>query len=354
LDSSFLQVNIIFNLRTTELFIVCPRDYEAQLSRFLADYVRTKMSIDLVISEDMSGSADGLRAVSDRIRGDFFCVGSDFISQCTLGEMANLHRINSSDLTMMLATTANDVKRDEVDQEFIAINNSGRIFMKTPLLGIDENLEIPKEVVARTNDLSLRSDLVDLGIYVMSRWVMEYLNENTRISNVRTELVPYMIQRQFQPASYLLKNMPALAHRTRPLKKLESWLASQVDLAHHSKTLMYGDPQVSELCDALSQSGFDERATVRETGSGSPLNHSSGNATELSEYSDDMLRCFGLVYEVCPSGANGAAGSVSGGGGGGAPGGGGGGASAGTVSGTQQPLLLSRITNIQTYLNVNK
>ena len=81
------------------------------------------MKIEIVLVDEMMGSADGLRAVSDRIRGDFFCLHSDFISQYSLGELAHIHRLNTSDLTMLLTVVNKEIKRDEVDQEYIGVNS---------------------------------------------------------------------------------------------------------------------------------------------------------------------------------------------------------------------------------------
>lgn len=95
------------------------------------------MNIDLVTIDEMNGSADCLRAVSDRIRGDFICLHSDFISQYTLGELATMHRLSSSDITMMLCVTNyKDVKKDEVDEEFIGICDDGRVMVSLMFLFI--------------------------------------------------------------------------------------------------------------------------------------------------------------------------------------------------------------------------
>jgi hypothetical protein len=45
------------------VYIVAPREYEAKVSHFLGEYIQEGMSIDLVVVDDMSGSADCLRAV---------------------------------------------------------------------------------------------------------------------------------------------------------------------------------------------------------------------------------------------------------------------------------------------------
>jgi hypothetical protein len=207
-----------------EVYVVAPREYESKLSHFLGEYVREAMNIDLVVVDDIIGSADCLRAVSDRIRGDFFCLGSDFISQFCLGELANMHRLRSSDLTMLLTSGSKEVKRDEMDEEFIGICDDGRVMLKIPLLEVDETLELSKPLLRHAPSLSLRQDLQDLGVYLMSHWVLEFLMADTKMSSIRTDLVPFLINRQFQSAEYMLGIMPALEHRNRPLKAVEPWI----------------------------------------------------------------------------------------------------------------------------------
>ena len=329
----------------SEVYIVAPKEYEVKLSHFLGEYVRGSMSIDLVIVDEMSGSADGLRAVSDRIRGDFFCLGSDFVSQYCIGELANMHRLCSSDLTMMLTVASGEVKKDEVDEEFIGICDDGRVMMKLPTLEIDETIEISKPLLQHAPTLSLRKDIIDLGIYLMSFWVMEFLMENTRISSIRTDLVPYLINRQFQTTEYLLELIPALQHRNRPLKAIEPWIMDttpggsvsrtvQTDMAHSG----YAEDKGQAILDMLSaaedgQSNGLHRDSPVPLGFNSPgakATSAAKNSVEAAglERTTDLLRVFGLLYEP-PARTELAT-------------------AAGNIS------ILSRVVNIPSYLNLNK
>ena len=212
-----------------EVIIVTPREYETHFTEFLSHYARSSsMSIDLVPVDDMMGSVDGLCAVSDRIRGDFIVVRSDFVSQFCLGELVSMHRMNSSDVTMLLTSVKSaDVKKDEMDEELMGVCDDGRVVLKTFTNDIDEAVFLPKPLLQKCPTLSLRSDLTDVGVYVMSHWVMELLlMTSTKMASVQSDLVPFLVRRQFQPAEYLLKAMPALQHRGRPLEAIEPWLTA--------------------------------------------------------------------------------------------------------------------------------
>ena len=48
--------------------------------------------------------------------------------------------------------------------------------MKTPVLEVEESLKILKPLLNRcTSSLTIRNDLQDMGIYFMSRWVLNFL-----------------------------------------------------------------------------------------------------------------------------------------------------------------------------------
>jgi NDP-sugar pyrophosphorylase family protein len=85
-----------------EIYVVTPTEYQAQLSQFVVQYA-SELLIEIVPVTEMIGSADAIRAVSDRIRGDFIVFNSDTLSQINLGELVHAHRLQCSDVTMLLS-----------------------------------------------------------------------------------------------------------------------------------------------------------------------------------------------------------------------------------------------------------
>lgn len=52
-----------------EIYIAAPREYHTLLSQFLSEYGNTdSSSVEFIWVDRMTGSADGLRAVNERIR----------------------------------------------------------------------------------------------------------------------------------------------------------------------------------------------------------------------------------------------------------------------------------------------
>lgn len=352
------QLDMLDKSGAEEVFIAAPIDYEAELMQFIVEYRgstlndkgstndgATKndinvsiMSIDLVFVDEMMGSADGLRAVGERIRGDFIVMSSDFMSQFTLGDLTKLHKLQTSDLTMMLTVSPVEVKKDEVDQEFIGIyTNNGRVVMKTPTLEIDEDLSISKSLLHKEagNNLQMRKDLLDVGVYVMSHWVLEYITANKRISSIKADLVPQLVKRQFQTAEYVHNCFPSLQHRNRPLQDIEPWLVSQRGATGLELPELLNDPTSNQpvsrnsgvLLTVPSLDGKDGFDGAVSSISKSPCNpglcrQSSGVVPSQS----DLIRCFAIVYDI-PAYPSPAPNAV---------------------------VILHRVNNIATYMSLNK
>jgi translation initiation factor eIF-2B subunit gamma len=228
------QLDLLSKSGALEIYIAAPKEYQTQLSQFLSEYGNSdNASVEFIWVDDMVGSADGLRAVNERIRGDFICMSSDMLCQYSFGELADLHRLRSSDLTMLLVSAPSEeaekkgapkkILIDEEDQEYIGICEDGRVMMKTPVLEIDESLKVLKPLLHKcTSSLTVRNDLEDMGVYIMSRWVLTFLMANKKISNLRTELVPFIVQRQFQSEEYLKEVIPCLKEKTGEIRIRDS------------------------------------------------------------------------------------------------------------------------------------
>jgi hypothetical protein len=403
IDLIFFVVSIYVFCYSSEVFITTPQEYQTQLSHFIVEeynHSSTAMGIEIIPVPDMLGSADALRAVADRIRGDFIVVNSDIISQINLGVLINTHRLKTSDVTMMLSSipieetmemnkkvkggsssgsgggkaasaVTKPVKIDEEDQEYIGICEDGRVMIKIPALEIDDesHLTFSKPLIHKScgsgsgGKLRFRCDLIDAGVYCMSFWILEFLANSKNISTIRTDLLPYLVQRQYQSASYLHEHIPGLDHRRRGLQVLEPWLVQtravnesflMPALAYHapptppSTLLPAATPppaaSTSTSAQEVSSGNVTEMATScflspiapshpppsslsATSGDDSVTRHSTSqsqmNRQEVNTEADDLLRCFAVLVESPPE-----------------------------VSAF--PVVCQRVTNFQTYMNLNR
>jgi hypothetical protein len=266
---------------------VAPNEYMAPLKQFKSEDVRENIDIDLIFVEEMSGTIDGLRAVSERIRGDFLCLTADFICRQSLVHLVNKHRLQASDLTMLLAPAPMEepTKKggsmvrliDDEDQEIFGCDADGRVIMRVAALDLeDESLSIHKAFIHKCASFSLRYDLIDIGAYVMSKWILEYVKTKEQLSCIRTDLIPYLVTRQYQPKEYIFKHFPAIIHRKRCLDAIDPWIIA-------SK----GGSVTSDLVNILSQTLLQRD---------NPDARAAESESEAQE--EDLLRCYALIGEA--------------------------------------------------------
>lgn len=332
-----------------ETFIVAAEEYETMLKQFLAESpTRDAMNVEIISVPDMNGSSHALFSVADRLRGDFFCISCDVISQVSLVDLANLHRLSVSDVTIMLTVPNKDMLKDDVDQEMIGITPEGRIIMKAPILELEEGVSLNKSLLFKVRKpVSLRNDLLDAGIYLFSYWIIEFIKTSyKRLISIKNDLIPYLINRQFQDKEYLFEKIPALRFRKRPLSFLENWLTSKEQKnIHGDRDPRDFRPSNGMFLQTISdyQDMEETKHDLRKVQSMDNTSHGSGEDSENAHpaYARDYLRCHGLIYHFNLANAGIESNEKTS-------------AAASTAPSSAPAMILSRVNTIQTYLNLNK
>ena len=241
----------IFIPYVLDVLIVTPEDYKTQIASSLADYSSDVMKVELVavIGDDFQGTADCLRFISKRIRGDFLFLSSDVICQFNIGDLVNYHRTNAADVTIAMIGCRIDepekkggpkkIQVEEDEREFTCLSSTGRLLMKAPAAEAEKVWAVHKSLLYKSDGtLKLRTDLVDSGLYVFSRWVIDLLLENMTLTSVRTELIPYLLQRQFQSQEFLQQQVPGVkVSKFRAASGIDKWLSAQEALPRHQQQL---------------------------------------------------------------------------------------------------------------------
>lgn len=329
------QLDLLSKYKAAELFVVVSEEFAAGVSEFLANYNRddVNMNIELISVARMMGSADGLRAVNDRIRGDFIVMTADVVTDCSLGALVNLHQLRTADITIAISNSMEEepdrkgvIKKyiDEEDQEYVGVDTDGRLMYKTSALELEGTVSLSKPMLHRCKKLSLRKDVSDAGIYVMSWWVMEFIMRSPRLSSIRSDVVPYLTSWQFQPEASMLGRVPGLEHRRRPLASLEGWLGNVTSTSSNKKTCELSEYMIR------STTIMPSVQSALSLDSNSMLNQSA--LTPDISYKD-MLRCYTMFVDAAPNGPLNPP---------------------DTHSAVVTSTICKRITNIRSYMNINR
>ena len=246
--------------------MVAAKEHYEILSRFLSDYIPIddKILIDLVTipNDEINGSADYVRAVSHKITSDFIVVNGDMISEVSIAELTRLHRLRNADMVVLLTPFQNvdntgdekksiknpsikvekKVKIDEEDQEYIGIcSNDGRLILKSSVVEIEKNITLDKRILNKCSDsLVIHNDLLDVGIYIFSHWILHLLNDKKKITSIKIELIPYLLNKQFiQNTKYLISAIgDSLLQRAtyRHLNEVDTYLYNTNTNTNHIQT----------------------------------------------------------------------------------------------------------------------
>lgn len=347
------QLDMLTVSGAVDVLIAAPKEYEEQIITFLKhEYQISKLSVEVVPVEDMMGSVDGLRALADKVRGDFICLGSDVLSQVSLGELVKVYRTVNSDVAMILSAVTPDepdkkggpkkIKIDEEDQEYIGICEKGRVVMKSPGLELDGKYTISKPLLHKCKALTIRNDILDVGVYVMSHWILDFVLFNRKMSSIRTDLIPYLVERQFQSREYLMRMMPSLQKKNKPLQELHLWFqkainasndisAGNVELVDVLSNNFLNSCQIQSGPVGDSTSSFESKIVAD-----GPIDDGFENINiNEGKDDDDLLKCVALVYN-----SNGSIDYA--------------GKSTDNNQEPNKPIILQRVTNIQTYMNLNR
>ena len=96
--------------------------------------------------------------------------------------------------------------------DYLGVCTDGRVVLKQPVGEID-NISVPKALLRRVGALAVRTDMLDVRIYCFSRWIINLVIRNTRLTSLRMELLPFLVHRQFQPLEFMEEHFPEIQYR---------------------------------------------------------------------------------------------------------------------------------------------
>ncbi|XP_056019961.1 translation initiation factor eIF-2B subunit gamma-like isoform X2 [Ostrea edulis] len=201
-------INMLERAGFEEAMIVVDNDDQTEIQRALTESCSIKLHLDYVtVSNNEVGTADVLREIRKKIKTDILIISCDLITDISLHNIANLHRTHDASLTMLLSplpvqfyeAVAPGVKsRKQLEKDFFGFDEKGeRILFTQSEADVDETISVKKSVLKKHPYMCIKSGLTDCHLYLMKKWIVDYLVENESLSYIRTELVPHLVRKQF-------------------------------------------------------------------------------------------------------------------------------------------------------------
>uniref|UniRef100_A0A3Q2HDH8 Translation initiation factor eIF2B subunit gamma n=1 Tax=Equus caballus TaxID=9796 RepID=A0A3Q2HDH8_HORSE len=202
-------LNLLERVGFEEVIVVTTRDVQKALC---AEF-KMKMKLDIVCIPDEAdmGTADSLRHIYPKLKTDVLVLSCDLITDVALHEVVDLFRAHDASLAMLMRKGQDSLepvpgqkgKKKAVEQrDFIGVDSTGkRLLFMANEADLDEELVIKGSILQKHPRIRFHTGLVDAHLYCLKKYVVDFLMENESITSIRSELIPYLVRKQFSSAS---------------------------------------------------------------------------------------------------------------------------------------------------------
>nr|XP_020638989.1 translation initiation factor eIF-2B subunit gamma [Pogona vitticeps] len=203
-------LNLLEQVGFEEAIVVTTKDIQKVLD------LETKLKLDIVcIAEDADmGTADSLRHIHEKIKTDVLVLSCDLITDVALHEVVDLFRAHDATVSMLMKKAYEPTelvpgqkgKKKLVEQrDFIGVDDSEkRLLFMANEADLDEEIIIKRSILQKHSRIHIRTGLMDAHLYCLKKCVVDFLVENRSFTSIRSELIPYLVRKQFSsPASLL-------------------------------------------------------------------------------------------------------------------------------------------------------
>lgn len=178
---------------------------------------KVKFTYVAIPEDEDTGTAGSLRLLKDIIKTDAIIVSCDLITDAPFHRLADIHRTYDSSLTALIAPRVEIAQDKEVgkgaktkskdtdqgQKDFISLDQSENrlLFMLNEADLESDSISIRKSLLRRYPKLTIQNNLADSHMYIMKKWIIDFLAENNSFESLKGDVVPYLIKKQFSKNS---------------------------------------------------------------------------------------------------------------------------------------------------------
>ncbi|CAG2122749.1 unnamed protein product, partial [Medioppia subpectinata] len=135
------------------------------------------------------GTADSLRLIKDKIKNDVLVLSCDTITDFPLKRLIDFYRIHNPTLLALISSipynNENSIPgrkgREKIEKDLIGIDaqNGDRLVFMSSEADFDESVSFSVSMLKKCPQMTIKSNLLDAHIYLLKKWTLRYLEENT-------------------------------------------------------------------------------------------------------------------------------------------------------------------------------
>lgn len=195
-----------------EAFIIVLESQKNEIAQRVDKLPLMLKSNFITISSDSDyGTADALRSISDKIKSDVLLISCDIITTVDLFPVLNMFRKNDASIVSLFINGSADNSiiipgpkaKHKQERDLVGINSENdQLLFLASTSDFEEFMALPAHLLRSHGKISIHSGLVDSHIYLVKKWIVDYLAKSDRFSTIKGELLPFIIKKQMSRPTY--------------------------------------------------------------------------------------------------------------------------------------------------------
>jgi len=179
--------NICSSMIILEAILVVIESQKSEIQQALERLpLKLKIEYATIPTDSDFGTADALKHISDRIKTNIIALSCDVVTNVSLFGLLNVFRQHDAGLATLLlrggaegATTVPGPKMKHIpERDLIALHpETKRLLFLSSTSDFEEKMSLPGHLLRKRGKIAVHSRLVDSHIYIMKKWVVDFLSD---------------------------------------------------------------------------------------------------------------------------------------------------------------------------------
>ncbi|KFB50380.1 AGAP005210-PA-like protein [Anopheles sinensis] len=189
-----------------EVLVIVQESEKSEIQQRM-DRLQLKLKLDYycIPTDSECGTADSLRLVSDKLKADVVVLSCDTIVEANLYHLLSKFRERDASIQLLFVEGGQDQdvtipgpkSKYKAEKDLIGYDQaSSKVLFMASASDFEETVKLPGHLLRENPEMTISSSLLDAHIYIMKKWVVEYLTVSDLLSAVKGELLPNIIKKQ--------------------------------------------------------------------------------------------------------------------------------------------------------------
>ncbi|XP_046979408.1 translation initiation factor eIF-2B subunit gamma [Schistocerca americana] len=151
------------------------------------------------------GTAESLRHVSEKVKSDIIVMSSDLVTDFNLENVLDVFRKHQASIASVFFQSPPDVgalqtgpkQKYRPERDLVGIETkTSRLLFLASASDFEDSVTLPRALLRKHPRFSVYSHLIDSHIYVLKKWICDFLKAEKSFSTLKGEVIPYIVKKQ--------------------------------------------------------------------------------------------------------------------------------------------------------------